>query len=294
MEKNIIKFNYSIAKKTWFGTGGKCLIYFQPKSIEQLKIFVKFLPRYIKIFPLGLGSNILLRDGGFKGVVIKLGKFFSEIEYLKKEKKIIVGAGVKDISLANFCMKKSISGFEFLVGIPGTIGGAIKMNSGCFGSEIIDNLISITVLDRNGVISTFEKKDIKFEYRKSNIANESIILNATFKTKNSESNIINNKMKKFSEIRKKNQPVAVRTGGSTFKNTNNKKAWKLINLSGMRERSVGDAKVSEKHSNFLINKGNASSLDIELLGEEILYNVLKKTGVKLNWEIERVGEFEKI
>lgn len=294
MEKNIIKFNYSIAKKTWFGTGGKCLIYFQPKGINDLKIFVKLLPKYIKIFPIGLGSNILLRDGGFKGAIIKLGKFFSEITYAKKEKKLVVGAGVKDINLANFCMNNSISDFEFLVGIPGTVGGAIKMNSGCFGFEIIDNLISVNVLNRNGRVSTLKKQDIKFEYRKSNIANESIILNATFKTKDSESKIIKKKIKKFSEIRKKNQPIAVRTGGSTFKNTENKKAWELINLSGMRGISIGDAIVSDKHSNFLINGGNASSLDIELLGEEILANVLKKTGVKLSWEIERVGEFEKI
>ena len=294
MEKNIIKFNYSIAKKTWFGTGGKCLIYFQPKGINDLKIFVKLLPKYIKIFPIGLGSNILLRDGGFRGAIIKLGKFFSEITYAKKEKKLVVGAGVKDINLANFCMNNSISDFEFLVGIPGTVGGAIKMNSGCFGFEIIDNLISVNVLNRNGRVSTLKKQDIKFEYRKSNIANESIILNATFKTKDSESKIIKKKIKKFSEIRKKNQPIAVRTGGSTFKNTENKKAWELINLSGMRGISIGDAIVSDKHSNFLINGGNASSLDIELLGEEILANVLKKTGVKLSWEIERVGEFEKI
>lgn len=294
MEKNIIKFNYSIAKKTWFGTGGKCLIYFQPKGISDLKIFLKLLPKYIKIFPIGLGSNILLRDGGFKGAIIKLGKFFSEINYEKKEKKLIVGAGVKDINLANFCMNNSISDFEFLVGIPGTVGGAIKMNSGCFGFEIIDNLISVKILNRNGRVLTLRRQDIKFEYRKSNIANESIILNATFKTKDSESKIIKKKMKKFSEIRKRNQPIAVRTGGSTFKNTENKKAWELINLSGMRGITIGDAIVSDKHSNFLINGGNASSLDIELLGEEILANVLKKTGVKLSWEIERVGEFEKI
>lgn len=288
-----IYFNYNIGKRTWFGTGGRCLIFFEPSNIKQLFFFLKIIPKNFPFFIFGLGSNILFRDGRFNGAVIKLGADFKKIELNKKKKIIKVGCGVKDIDLANFCFNNSISSFEFLVGIPGTLGGALRMNSSCFNGCISDNLKSITVLNSKRELKKINKDEIKFNYRKVELPKDYIFLEAEFFV-NFENKIkIKEKMRDIKNLRKKNQPIGVRTGGSTFKNPKQIKAWELIDKIGFRGKKYNNALISKKHPNFFINMGNASSLELEILGEDVKNIVNDKTGIKLSWEIERVGNFEK-
>ena len=288
-----INFNYNIGKRTWFGTGGKCLIFFEPSNIKQLFFFLKIIPRKFPFFIFGLGSNILFRDGKFNGAVIKLGAEFKKIELNKKKKIIKVGCGVKDIDLANFCLNNSISSFEFLVGIPGTLGGAIRMNSSCFNGCISDNLKSITVMDSKRELKKINKDEIKFDYREIKLPKDYIFLEAEFFVNFKNKIKIKEKMKNIKNLRKKNQPFGVRTGGSTFKNPEHFKAWELIDKIGFRGKKYNNAIISKKHPNFFINMGNASSLELEILGEDVKNKVKDKTGIKLFWEIERVGNFEK-
>ena len=287
-----IHFNYCIAKKTWFGSGGKCLIYYEPSNIDQLCFFLKLIPKGLPIFVLGLGSNILFRDGSFNGAVIKLGTGFKKIE-LKNKKVLKVGCGVKDIDLANFCLKNSITNFEFLVGIPGTIGGALRMNSSCYKGCISDNLKSIKVLNSERKLEVIKKKEIVFNYREIKIPKDFIFLEAEFSIFFKRNDLIKEKMKQIKDLKRETQPLGVRTGGSTFKNHSKFNAWKLIDKVGFRGKEYNGAKVSIKHPNFIINTGKASSLDLEILGEDIKKTVKDKTGIKLLWEIERVGNFEK-
>ena len=290
----LIKFNYKISKNTWFGTGGKALLFFQPKNISELSFFLKFLPKKIKTFVIGLGSNLIIRDGGFNGVVIKLGNNFNMISLDKKNQELLVGGAVRNLDLSKFCYENSVTGFEFLNGIPGSIGGSLFMNAGCFNKTISDNLISFKLIDRVGKVYSLKKNEIKFKYRKAIIPNECIFTEALFKTKKGDKNNIKNKILKITNLRKKNQPIANRTGGSTFENPKYKKAWKLIDEIGYRGKKIGGAMVSEKHSNFMINIGNANSTQLELLGEEIISEVYKKKGIKLKWEIVRLGNFVKL
>ena len=290
----MIKYFYKIGSKTWFGTGGKCFVFFEVESQSFLVNLMKFLPKKMPIFPIGLGSNILFRDGFYFGAVIKLGTTFAKIKYLNEDKLLKVGCSVKDLNLANFCYENSLTGFEFLIGIPGTIGGAIKMNSGCYNQCISDHLISISCINRKGKKINLLKKDIQFGYRTTNIPEDYIFIDATFKARKSSKHKIRNLMQSIKEERKKSQPLGVRTGGSTFKNPNNEKAWKLIDKAGFRGIEKNLVQVSNLHPNFIINHGNTKSLEIELLGEEIRKKVYDENGIKLDWEIERVGSFEKI
>ena len=288
-----IKINYPIAKKTWFGSGGRTSIFFEAQNIISLKFFLSIVPTKIPIFIIGMGSNVLIRDGGFKGITIKLKDDFNKIGIDKSNKSLKVGSGVKNIDLAKFCEENNIGGFEFLVGIPGSVGGSVKMNAGCFKQSISDHIIKITVLDRIGRIYTINKKNINFDYRKTQIPNHYIIIDSTFNINKKSRILIKNKMKSISLKRKKTQPTNTRTGGSTFKNTESFKAWELIEKINFRGKSLGGAKISKLHPNFIINYNNAKSLDIEVLGEEIVEEVMKKTGIRLEWEIKRVGNFEK-
>ncbi len=288
-----IKINYPIAKKTWFGSGGKTSIFFEAQSINSLKFFLNLLPKNIPIFIIGMGSNVLIRDGGFKGVTIKLKNNFSKIIIDKSTKTLRVGSGVKNIDLAKFCEVNDIGGFEFLVGIPGTVGGSVKMNAGCFKQSISDLIIKISTLDRFGKIHNIKKEDINFSYRKTEIPNQRIIIDSTFNIEKKSRILIKNKMKSIGLKRKNTQPISTRTGGSTFKNTSNFKAWELIEKINFRGKSLGGAMISNLHPNFIINYNNAKSLDIELLGQEIVEEVIKKTGIRLEWEIKRIGNFEK-
>ena len=283
-----IKFDYNLKKRTWFNIGGKTKIFYRAESLKDLINFLKKIDDKEKIFILGAGSNTLISDKLFDGVVIKLGKSFNNISLLGEDL-IIAGSAVSDKTLSNFAINNSLSGFEFLSGIPGTVGGGIKMNAGCFGSEFKDILISIQAVDKKGNIITIPKKDINFEYRNNNLSNDLIFLSASFKGIKSNLNDIKNKTIRLRNEKERNQPTRIKTSGSTFKNPisqTNKKVWELIKQSVPLDKSFGDACISEKHCNFFVNKGNATFKDMNDLINFVSDNVYKKTGIKLEKEIK--------
>ncbi len=238
---------------------------------------------------MGAGSNTLIRDGGFDGIIIKFGKPFSHTSLLNKNT-LIAGASVFDKNVSNFALENSLSGFEFLSCIPGTIGGAIRMNSGCYGEDISKILVSVQVMDLSGKIRVIYSSDIKFSYRKCDLDSNLIFISATFKGQNENSENIRKKIDSFIEKKKKDQPSQIKTCGSTFKNPLNNKAWSLIKNSGCAGMKIGDAYISEKHCNFFVNKGNAKSQDLENLINKVKSEVLKKTGINLELELEIIGE----
>ncbi len=289
-----IKINYELGRKTWFGSGGHCSFFLKADNLNQLKTALKLGKKFLPIFILGGGSNILVRDGGFKGLVIKLGADFTKINFDEKKNILSIGAAAKDLDVSKFCFENRISGFEFLSGIPGTIGGNLKMNAGCFGDQICDKLLDCTILDTDQNLKKLEKKQLIFKYRKSSFSDKDIIIEARFSAKKSAKEKIKKKMLEISQKRKKTQPVSNRTGGSTFINPPSNSAWKLIDAVKLRGKKIGGARVSKLHSNFLINENLATSMDLELLGEEIRRRVWNKFKIKLNWELMRIGEFKKI
>ena len=283
-----IEFEHDLKKKNWFNIGGKAKIFYKANSLKELINFLKILNNEERIFVLGAGSNILISDNLFDGIIIKLSKNFSNISLLG-ENIVIAGGGALDKSVSNFTMKNNLSGFEFLSGIPGTIGGGIRMNAGCFGKEFKDILVSIQAIDKKGNIITIPSKDIEFDYRKSNLPDDLIFLSASFKGIKSETNKIKFEIDKLKLQKEKNQPSRVKTGGSTFKNPKlqtKKKVWELIQESVPLNISFGDACISDKHSNFFVNKGNATFEDMKKLINYVTDNVLQKTGVSLEKEIK--------
>ena len=242
-----------------------------------------------KIKVLGAGSNILIRDGGFDGVIIKLGKTFSHLSLLDQNM-LIAGASALDKNVSNFALENSLSRFEFLSCIPGTIGGGIRMNSGCYGEDISKILVSVQAMDLNGKVKVIYSADIKFSYRRCSLDNSLIFISATFKGKNDSNPNIQKKIINLVERKKKDQPSKIKTCGSTFKNPENNKAWSLIKDSGCAGMKMGDAHISEKHCNFFVNKGNAKSQDLENLIYQVKNRVLNKTGIKLELELEIIGE----
>ena len=284
--KGIYKRNFSLSRLTWFQTGGKAEILFIPKDLLDLQFFLKNT-KYRSINIIGGGSNLLIRDGGIKGVVIKLGSGFDFVNL--KKNYVLCGASVKNINLSNKMAKNKIKGYEFLSTIPGTIGGSIFMNAGCFGTEIKNLVKSVIVLNKKGNLVELNKNLINFKYRASGINKNYIIVATKLKISEGNEKKIRQNIKKFLDLRKKTQPNKVLTGGSTFINPKRKKAWKLIKDSGCQSMFVGGAKISNKHCNFLVNTGNANSTDLETLGNKIRSKVFKKTGEKLNWEIKRIG-----
>ena len=283
-----VKFEYDLKKKNWFNIGGKSKIFYKADNLKELVSFLKKLDNKEKIFILGAGSNTLINDGVFDGVVIKLSKNFNNISLLGKDI-IIAGSAVLDKSLADFAMNNHLSGFEFLSCIPGTIGGGIKMNAGCFGKEFKDILMSIQAIDKIGNIITIPSNDIKFEYRKNDLSEDLIFLSASFKGIQSVHQKINNEMNKLKVEKEKNQPTKIKTSGSTFKNPimqTNKKVWELIKESVPLDKSFGDACISEKHCNFFVNKGDAKFSDMKKLIDFVAKNVLEKTGISLEKEIK--------
>ena len=289
-----LKFNYKLGKKTWFGTGGNCVLFLEANSINQLINTIKVGRKFLPIFVIGSGSNVIIRDGGFKGIVIKLGGNFRKIKINNNNSILSIGAGTKDSEVSKYCVENNISGLEFLSGIPGTIGGNIKMNAGCYGDQISDNLIDCTIIDEKFNKKIVKKSEIDFHYRKSSFDNEDIIIEARFKIQKSNKFQIKKKISTISDKRKKSQPVSSRTGGSTFTNPSSYPAWKLIDEIDYRGKQIGGAKVSNLHSNFLINYKNATSLDLEILGEEIKKKVWEKKKINLKWELIRIGEFKKV
>ena len=284
---NVI-FEYDLKKKNWFNIGGKSKVFYKANNLKELINFLKKVADIEKIFILGAGSNTLITDNLYDGIVIKLSKDFNNIS-LFKDDIIIAGSGVLDKTLSDFAMKNNLSGFEFLSCIPGTIGGGIRMNAGCFGNEFKDILLSIQAIDKKGNVLTIPVKDINFEYRKNDISEDLIFLSASFKGIKSEYKKIENQTKKLKREKEKNQPTRIKTSGSTFKNPilqTKKKVWELIKDSVPLNKRFGDACISEKHCNFFVNKGNATFNDMKQLIDFVSKNVLEKTGISLEKEIK--------
>ena len=283
------QFDENLSKHSWFSLGGPAKVVFRPKTLNELSIFLKNIREFDKIRVLGVGSNTLIRDGGFNGIIIKLGKSFSHLS-LFDENKIISGASALDKNVSNFALKNSLSGFEFLSCIPGTIGGGIRMNSGCYGEDISKIMVSVQAIDFSGKIRVIYSSDIKFSYRGSNLDNKLIFISATFRGKKNNKPNIQKKINNLVERKKKDQPSKIKTCGSTFKNPGSRKAWKLIKDSGCAGMSVGDAYISEKHCNFFVNRGHSKSSDLENLIYKVKSNVLDKTGINLELELQIIGE----
>ena len=287
---NLVYKNEKLSKYSWFGLGGFAKIFFKPKSVLDLKKFLeKYNKKNKKIYILGAGSNTLFRDSGFDGVIIKLGVGFNYIKLLNNNK-IEVGAATLDKKLSDFAKQKSIPGFEFLSCIPGSIGGAITMNSGCYGHDISQIFFSLKAINFSGNLKSFNKDDVKFFYRGNNLPKDLIVLSAVFEGGPLNKREIESRQMKLINQKKESQPNKIKTCGSTFKNPQDKKAWKLIRSSNCSNLNIGGARMSSQHSNFFLNNGSATSSDIENLIEEVRKKVFLKTGINLELEIKIIGE----
>ena len=282
--------NENLSKYSWFNLGGPADIFFRPENKDQLINFLsKIKENNYKVHILGAGSNTLIRDSGVKGVVIKLSSKFSDIKLLEKDT-IEVGASTLDRKASDFAQNNDIGGMEFLSCIPGSIGGAIIMNSGCYGSDISKILLSIKVIDDKIKEKEIKNDEIKFYYRGTDLPKNYIILSAVLKGTISSKKLIAKKQKELIQRKKESQPSQIKTGGSTFKNDNGKKAWMLIKESGCDKFYVGDARISDKHCNFFVNDGKAKASDIEKLINKVKKEVQSKTGVNLELEIKIIGD----
>lgn len=281
--------NAPLAPYTWFRVGGPAQALFTPADEDDLAYFLQRLPAEIPVTTIGLGSNMIVRDGGVVGVVVRLsGKPFGEIEILEGCK-IRCGAAVPDMKLARAAAEAGIDGLAFYRGIPGCVGGALRMNAGAHGGETTDVLVEARGVDRAGELRTFSHADMGFSYRHSSAPDDVIFTSALFQGRPGASADILAEMERIMAAREAAQPIREKTGGSTFKNPKPDSAWKLIDAAGCRGLVMGDAQVSEMHCNFLINRGSATAADIEGLGEEVRRRVREKTGVELQWEIRRIG-----
>ena len=281
-------FDYDLKKSNWFNIGGKTKVYFKPESLSNLVIFLKRFGTKVKIFILGAGSNTLINDNIFNGIVIKLGKNFSNISLLPNSI-IVAGSSCSDKKLSEFARDNDIGGFEFLSCIPGTVGGGLRMNAGCFNREFKDILVSVQAIDRIGRVVTIPANKILFEYRNNNIPEDLIFLSASFKGEKKAKKKIEQQIKKLREIKDNSQPTKIKTSGSTFKNPitqTKKKVWELINESVPLDTNFGDASISRKHCNFFVNNNNASFNDMKKLIDFVMESVEKKTGIKLEKEIK--------
>ncbi len=281
------QFHSPLRNLTWFAVGGPAEILFKPKDLDDLVSFLK--QNTLPLFVLGAGSNIIVRDGGIKGVTIRLTKDFVKIQV--KESVVEVGAGCLDRTLALTCQSYGLGGLEFFIGIPGTVGGALAMNAGAYGVETKDRLLWVEAVSFDGEVHRLAPDEMGFGYRKCSIPKDWIFTKAAFCVTPTPLEQIQRTMHAILERRQETQPVKGRTGGSTFKNPRDHSAWKLIDEAGCRCMMNGDAVISEKHCNFMLNLGNASAKDLEELGERVRQSVLEKSGVDLEWEILRVGEF---
>jgi UDP-N-acetylmuramate dehydrogenase len=285
--KSNIFLGYDMRKSTWFRAGGNALGYVIVNNISDLKTIISYSDQ-IKYYVVGVGSNLMVRDGGFDGLIIKLGKNFNNIKIHKDT--LSVGAGVLDVNLAKFALKNTIKDFEFFSGIPGTIGGAIKMNAGCYGSQTADNLKRILIINKLGKVKYLTKDELGLKYRSSNLTDELIILKADFSCKYSSASEIIEKKNYIKLKRESSQPIKEKTSGSTFKNPSGEFAAALIDKAGCKGMKNGGASVSAIHSNFIINNGEATALDIENLGKKIITQVQVKFGITLEWEIKIIGK----
>ena len=283
-----LEANAPTAPLSWFRTGGPAQVLYSPTDAEDLAYFLARLDPDIPVLAVGLGSNLLIRDGGWAGVLIRLGKGFSEISVLP-DHRIRAGAGAPDVKVARVAAEAGISGLSFLRGIPGTVGGALRMNGGAYGGETKDVLIEATGVSRSGQRLSFTNGQMEFTYRHTGVPDDVIFTDALFQGQPGEPETILAEMNAITEARSSTQPVNTRTGGSTFKNPPGSKAWELVDKAGCRGLRIGDAQVSEMHCNFLINHGAATAADIENLGEAVRRRVRDVSGIELAWEIKRVG-----
>ena len=280
--------NETLAPLTWFRVGGPAQALLMPEDENDLAYALAHMPRDIAVAVIGLGSNLIVRDGGVEGVVIRLGRGFNETT-IEPDHRVRAGSAVPDLRVAKAAQEAGIAGLAFYRGIPGAVGGALRMNGGAYGRETKDVLIEARGVDRAGNIHSYTNADMHFTYRHCGIAGDVIFTQALFQGTAGDPAAIAAEMDAITAKRETTQPVKSRTGGSTFKNPEGHKAWQLIDAAGCRGLVIGDAQVSELHCNFLINRGNASAADIENLGEEVRRRVKDNSGVTLEWEIKRIG-----
>ena len=286
--KGRLETNAALADLTWFRVGGPAEVLFTPQDEDDLAQFLAKTPQDIPVYVIGVGSNLLVRDGGVPGVVVRLGRGFSDIA-VEWEARVRVGTAVPDVRVARFAYDNFIDGLTFLRGIPGTIGGALRMNGGAYGGETKDVLVEARAVDRSGNVHVLSNADMKYSYRHCGAAEDLIFTQALLQGRPGKQEDIQAAMDKITGSREATQPIKSRTGGSTFKNPPGDKSWQLIDKAGMRGFSVGPAKVSDLHCNFLINEGGATAAQIEELGETVRARVKATSGVDLDWEIKRIG-----
>lgn len=277
-----------LASMSWFRVGGPAEVLFKPADAEDLAVFLEAKPADLPVTVIGVGSNLLVRDGGVAGVVIRLGRGFAGVEV--RQDRLHAGAGALDSTVAATAAQAGLGGLEFLSGVPGTIGGALRMNAGAYGREMKDVVVTVHVLDGQGGRHDLDTQALKFDYRRSGLPEGWIFVGAELAGTREEAPVIAARMEEIRARREESQPLRTRTGGSTFANPPGAKAWELIDRAGCRGLTRGGAQVSEKHCNFLINTGSASATDLEELGEEVRRRVLEVTGVTLHWEIRRIGK----
>lgn len=278
-----------LAPLVWFKAGGRADWLFEPADADDLSAFMAALDRGVPVMALGLGSNLIIRDGGVPGVVVRLGKAFATVAQ-DGGHRLVVGGGASGIQVSSAARDAGITGLAFLRGIPGTVGGFVRMNGGAYGREVADVLVSATVIDRDGGMTMLAAGDLGYSYRHSSLPDGAVVIAATLAGQAGEPVAIQAEMDRIAAAREASQPLRSRTGGSTFKNPAGHKAWALVDAAGCRGLMHGGAQVSEKHTNFLINTGDATSGDIEALGEDVRARVLAQSGIDLEWEIQRVGK----
>nr|WP_240500135.1 UDP-N-acetylmuramate dehydrogenase [Sphingomonas montana] len=277
----------SLADFIWFRTGGPAELLVRPADVGDLADYLKALDPAVPVMPIGVGSNLIVRDGGVAGVVVRLPKSFGKVAV--EDGRVRAGGAAMGITVASAARDAGVAGLEFLRGIPGTVGGAVRMNAGAYGRDASDILVSVTVVLRDGRIETWDAARLGYRYRHSELPAGAIVVEAVFAGTPGDPAVIGAEMDRIAAEREASQPLRSRTGGSTFKNPEGHKAWALVDAAGCRGLRRGDAQVSEKHCNFLLNLGAASSADIEALGEDVRVRVLAHSGVMLEWEIQRVG-----
>jgi len=278
-----------LAPLVWFKSGGKAEWLFEPKDEQDLVAFLRELDRQVPVMALGLGSNLIVRDGGVPGVVVRLGKTFAKIDRVDQTT-LRCGGGASGILVSSTARDAGVAGLEFLRGIPGTVGGFVRMNGGAYGREVSDILVSARLVLRSGEVVEWPLDQLGYTYRHSEVPAGAVVIEAVFRGSPGDPEAIGAEMDAIARAREESQPLRSRTGGSTFKNPPGHKAWALVDAAGCRGLTMGNAQVSEKHCNFLLNLGSATSAEIEALGEEVRRRVEAKTHISLEWEIQRVGQ----
>ncbi|MCL6683346.1 UDP-N-acetylmuramate dehydrogenase [Sphingomonas alba] len=286
--KGKLKSDAPLAPLVWFKSGGNAEWLFEPADEADLVDFLRQLDPDVPVMALGLGSNMIVRDGGVPGVVVRLGKAFAKIDRLD-ETTLQCGGGASGILVSSTARDAGVAGLEFLRGIPGTVGGFVRMNGGAYGREVCDILLSCRVALRDGTVEKWPAERLGYTYRHSELPEGAVVLSAVFRGTPGQPEAIGAEMDAIARAREESQPLRSRTGGSTFRNPPGHKAWALVDAAGCRGMTLGGAQVSEKHCNFLLNTGSATSSDIEALGEEVRRRVMEKTNIQLEWEIQRVG-----